>query len=161
MLLSHPCPFLLRSYYDSMLAKVIASAPTFPQATQKMQRALSEFQVRVSLKGEGQGGRDSGPTVAEEGNAGGGGWRSQCHGTALGTASLAHAPCMHCTRCDHHLQIRGIKTNIPFLENVLRHPTFLAGDATTAFIEQHSRELFNFEGHGSLRWAAGGCLTGR
>lgn len=32
-------------YYDSLLAKVIASAPTFPKAVQKMQRALSEFQV--------------------------------------------------------------------------------------------------------------------
>ncbi|PNH00295.1 Pyruvate carboxylase, partial [Tetrabaena socialis] len=31
-------------YYDSMLAKVIASAPSFKMATQKMQRALNEFQ---------------------------------------------------------------------------------------------------------------------
>ncbi|GLC41025.1 hypothetical protein PLESTB_000951200 [Pleodorina starrii] len=78
-------------YYDSMLAKVIASAPTFRQATQKMQRALSEFQVR------------------------------------------------------------GIKTNIPFLENVMRHPEFLSGEATTFFIEKNQRDLFNFERHGSLR----------
>lgn len=48
-------------------------------------------------------------------------------------------------------QIRGIKTNIPFLENVMRHPDFLSGEATTFFIEQHQRELFNFERHGSLR----------
>lgn len=27
-------------------------------------------------------------------------------------------------------QIRGVKTNIPFLENVLRHPEFLAGEVT-------------------------------
>lgn len=82
---------VISRYYDSMLAKVIASAPTFKMATQKMQRALSEF------------------------------------------------------------QIRGIKTNLPFLENVLRHPEFLSGEATTFFIEKNSRDLFNFERHGSLR----------
>jgi pyruvate carboxylase len=38
--------------------------------------------------------------------------------------------------------VRGIKTNIPFLENVLRHPAFLAGAPTTAFIEKYSKELF-------------------
>ncbi|GAX77798.1 hypothetical protein CEUSTIGMA_g5241.t1 [Chlamydomonas eustigma] len=78
-------------YYDSLLAKVIASAPTFPKAIQKMQRALAEFQVR------------------------------------------------------------GIKTNIPFLENVLRHPEFLEGKATTYFIEKNAKDLFSFETHGSLR----------
>ncbi|MEW5308009.1 MAG: hypothetical protein WDW36_010371, partial [Sanguina aurantia] len=82
---------VISRYYDSLLAKVIASAPTFEKAAQKMQRALNEF------------------------------------------------------------QIRGIKTNIAFLENVVRHPEFLAGDATTYFIEKNARDLFNFEGHGSLR----------
>ncbi len=38
--------------------------------------------------------------------------------------------------------MRGIKTNLLFLENVLRHPEFLAGDATTKFIEKHADELF-------------------
>jgi hypothetical protein len=33
-------------HFDSLLAKVIATAPTFPKAVQKMQRALSEFQIR-------------------------------------------------------------------------------------------------------------------
>jgi pyruvate carboxylase len=33
-------------YYDSLLAKVIATAPNFNAANQKMQRALAEFQVR-------------------------------------------------------------------------------------------------------------------
>ncbi len=33
-------------HYDSLMAKVIAKAPTFSQAVQKMQRALSEYQVR-------------------------------------------------------------------------------------------------------------------
>ena len=33
-------------YYDSLLAKVICTAPSWPAAVQKMQRALNEFQVR-------------------------------------------------------------------------------------------------------------------
>lgn len=75
---------VISRYYDSLLAKVIATAPTFPKCTQKMQRALQEFQVR------------------------------------------------------------GIKTNIPFLENVLKHPEFLAGTTTTGFIERNSATLFDF-----------------
>ncbi|GBF90515.1 pyruvate carboxylase [Raphidocelis subcapitata] len=78
-------------YYDSLLAKVVASAPTFPKAVQRMARALQEFQVR------------------------------------------------------------GIKTNIPFLENVLRHPDFLGGAPTTAFIETNHKDLFTFEGHVNAR----------
>ena len=34
-------------------------------------------------------------------------------------------------------RIRGVKTNIPFLENVMRHPVFLEGRCDTAFIESH------------------------
>lgn len=33
-------------YYDSLLSKVISSAPTFDKAVQRMARALQEFQVR-------------------------------------------------------------------------------------------------------------------
>ena len=32
------------------------------------------------------------------------------------------------------MRIRGVKTNIPFLLNVLEHPDFIAGDVTTSFI---------------------------
>jgi pyruvate carboxylase len=38
-------------------------------------------------------------------------------------------------------RIRGVKTNIAFLENVMRHPEFLAGRCDTSFIEDHP-ELF-------------------
>ncbi|WIA32059.1 hypothetical protein OEZ86_002911 [Tetradesmus obliquus] len=82
---------VISRYYDSLLSKVISTAPTFDKAVQRMARALQEF------------------------------------------------------------QIRGIKTNIPFMENVLRHPVFLAGAATTGFIETHSKELFKFEGHSNIR----------
>ncbi len=40
-------------------------------------------------------------------------------------------------------RIRGVKTNIPFLHNVLSHPTFLSGDARTDFIDT-APELFEF-----------------
>lgn len=40
-------------------------------------------------------------------------------------------------------RIRGIKTNIPFLENVILHPSFMSGEYNTTFIDQ-SPELFVF-----------------
>jgi pyruvate carboxylase len=52
-----------------------------------------------------------------------------------------------CERMDRALRefrIRGIKTNIPFLENVVNHPDFQAGAITTSFLDQ-SPELFEFE----------------
>ncbi len=62
-------------YYDSLLVKVTAWAPTFDQVIPRMDRALREFRVR------------------------------------------------------------GVKTNIPFLENLLQHPDFRAGKATTTFVD--------------------------
>ncbi|MBC7382384.1 MAG: pyruvate carboxylase [Bacteroidia bacterium] len=41
-------------------------------------------------------------------------------------------------------RIRGVKTNISFLENVLQHPTFLSGQTTVNFIDTHP-ELFKFK----------------
>ena len=40
-------------------------------------------------------------------------------------------------------RIRGVKTNIPFLENLITHKEFASGDATTTFIDTHP-ELFEF-----------------
>lgn len=40
-------------------------------------------------------------------------------------------------------RIRGIKTNIPFLENVVKHKNFLSGEYDTSFIDA-SPELFLF-----------------
>jgi pyruvate carboxylase len=40
---------VISRYYDSLLSKVIASAPTFDKAVQRMARALQEFQVRHAL----------------------------------------------------------------------------------------------------------------
>ncbi|RKD27066.1 pyruvate carboxylase [Ammoniphilus oxalaticus] len=40
-------------------------------------------------------------------------------------------------------RIRGVKTNIPFLENVMQHPDFLSGEYDTSFIDTKP-ELFEF-----------------
>lgn len=40
-------------------------------------------------------------------------------------------------------RIRGVKTNIPFLQNVISHPIFLSGNAKTTFIDT-TPELFSF-----------------
>ncbi len=41
-------------------------------------------------------------------------------------------------------RIRGVKTNIPFLENVITHPQFCSGQATTTLIDT-TPELFTFK----------------
>ncbi len=51
-----------------------------------------------------------------------------------------------CRKMDRALaewRVRGVRSNLPFLRNVVKHPKFLAGQATTAFIEE-SPELLVF-----------------
>ena len=51
-----------------------------------------------------------------------------------------------CARMDRALRefrVRGVKTNIPFLENVVNHPQFQAGAITTRFLEENPA-LFRF-----------------
>lgn len=43
----------------------------------------------------------------------------------------------------NEFRIRGIKTNIPFLINVMKHPNFISGDYNTSFIDE-TPELFVF-----------------
>src|SRR4029077_12040923 len=55
-----------------------------------------------------------------------------------------------CRRMDRALRefrIRGVKTNIPFLENVVNHPRFRAGEVTTAFLDD-SPELLRIATRG-------------
>jgi len=75
---------VITRYYDSLLVKVTAWAPTPTEAIARMDRALREF------------------------------------------------------------RIRGVSTNIAFVENLLKHPTFLADEATTKFIDT-TPELFQFK----------------
>lgn len=46
-------------------------------------------------------------------------------------------------RCLQEFRIRGVKTNIAFMQNVVNHPVFLSGDAKTTFIDE-TKELFHF-----------------
>ncbi|MBS7577566.1 MULTISPECIES: pyruvate carboxylase [unclassified Enterococcus] len=46
-------------------------------------------------------------------------------------------------RCLREFRIRGVKTNIPFLQNVIQSPEFVSGDAKTTFIDQ-TPSLFKF-----------------
>jgi pyruvate carboxylase len=46
-------------------------------------------------------------------------------------------------RALREFRVRGVKTNIPFLENLINHPKFVSGDATTTFID-NTPELFRF-----------------
>ncbi len=75
---------VITRYYDSLLTKITAHAPTPEMAIARMDRALREF------------------------------------------------------------RIRGVATNIAFVENLLKHPTFLAYEYTTKFIDE-TPELFNFK----------------
>ncbi|HYC36610.1 MAG TPA: acetyl/propionyl/methylcrotonyl-CoA carboxylase subunit alpha [Usitatibacter sp.] len=43
--------------------------------------------------------------------------------------------------------ILGVRTNLAFLERVVRHPAFLAGETDTAFIERHRAELLPSDAH--------------
>jgi pyruvate carboxylase len=55
---------------------------------------------------------------------------------------FGHA-CQRMDRCLREFRVRGVKTNIPFLENVVNHPDFQAGRVTTGWLEQ-TPELFRF-----------------
>ncbi len=46
-------------------------------------------------------------------------------------------------RALREFRVRGVKSNIPFLENLINHPIFVKGEATTTFIDTHP-ELFKF-----------------
>ncbi len=49
--------------------------------------------------------------------------------------------CQRMDRALREFRIRGVKTNILFLENVITHPVFRAGAVTTSFLDEHP-ELF-------------------
>ena len=54
------------------------------------------------------------------------------------------AVCRKALRAISEEHVRGVKTNIPFVTNILNHPTFRAGKCHTKFIDE-APELFEFE----------------
>jgi len=61
------------------------------------------------------------------------------------TASGGDFPqaCKRMDRALREFRVRGVKTNIPFLENVINHPAFQAGKVTTRFLDE-TPALFRF-----------------
>jgi pyruvate carboxylase len=55
---------------------------------------------------------------------------------------FVHA-CQRMDRCLREFRIRGVKTNIQFLENVVNDPVFQSGQATTSFLDE-TPGLFRF-----------------
>ncbi len=51
--------------------------------------------------------------------------------------------CHRMERALREFRIRGVKTNIPFLENVVNHEAFQSGEITTSFLDQNPG-LFNY-----------------
>ena len=52
------------------------------------------------------------------------------------------AACRKAARAINEVRVRGIKTNIPFVTNILAHPDFVAGRCHTKFIDE-TPELFD------------------
>ncbi len=52
--------------------------------------------------------------------------------------------CQRMDRALREFRIRGVKTNIPFLENVVNHATFQSGETTTSFLDE-TPQLFEFQ----------------
>jgi pyruvate carboxylase len=52
------------------------------------------------------------------------------------------ATCRKALRAINETHIRGVKTNIPFVTNILSHPSFVAGQCHTKFIDE-TPELFD------------------
>ncbi|HUL14511.1 MAG TPA: pyruvate carboxylase [Terriglobales bacterium] len=55
--------------------------------------------------------------------------------------------CQRMDRALREFRIRGVKTNIPFVENVVNHAKFRSGEITTSFLDDHP-ELFHFPKRG-------------
>ena len=62
----------------------------------------------------------------------------------VSSATTYEAAMQRTQRALSEFRIRGVKTNIPFLENLVAHPLFRSGEATTSLIDT-SPELFTFK----------------
>ena len=57
--------------------------------------------------------------------------------------------CQRMDRALREFRIRGVKTNIPFLENVVNHPSFHSGEITTSFLDE-TPELFSLHSRAGI-----------
>ncbi|KAF1572767.1 UNVERIFIED_CONTAM: Pyruvate carboxylase, mitochondrial, partial [Eudyptes pachyrhynchus] len=96
--------------------------------------------IEVFRSGEGMGIRLDGASAFQ-------GALISPHYDSLLVKVVAHGPdqpaaAAKMSRALAEFRIRGVKTNIPFLQNVLAHPQFLGGAADTQFIDENP-ELFH------------------
>lgn len=132
-------------HYDSMLMKVTGSALTFEGAADKVPPQAASTRIaapcppRIStahLIPHAQ--PDLCPLHAWAAPP----WPpSRSHPYSHGPAQL--------TRALTETRIRGVKTNMPFIRNVLAHPEFISGEATTSFIADEHERLFDFTAQSS------------
>ena len=63
-------------------------------------------------------------------------------GTVISPYYDSPAACRKAARAINEVRVRGVKTNIPFVTNILAHPDFVAGRCHTKFIDE-TPELFD------------------
>ena len=115
------------------------------------------LQCRITTEDPGNGFRPDAGTITVYRSAGGGGVRLDGGTVFVGAKVSAHFDSMlvkltcrgrtfpvavrRARRALAEFRIRGVSTNIPFLEAVLADPTFQAGRATTSFIDERPELL--------------------
>lgn len=116
----------------------------------------SALQCRITTEDPGNGFRPDTGRISAYRTPGGAGVRLD-GGTILGAEVSAHFDSMlvkltcrgrdfevavsRARRALAEFRIRGVATNIPFLQSVLEDPVFRAGRVTTSFIEEHPQLL--------------------
>ncbi|QDZ13662.1 pyruvate carboxylase [Humibacter ginsenosidimutans] len=115
------------------------------------------IQCRITTEDPTQGFRPDTGTITTYRSPGGGGIRLDGGTTAAGAQISPHfdsmlakltcrgrdygAAILRARRALAEFRIRGVSTNIPFLQAVLDDPTFVAGDLSTSFIEERPQLL--------------------
>ncbi|GAA3617165.1 pyruvate carboxylase [Marihabitans asiaticum] len=115
------------------------------------------LQCRITTEDPANGFRPDAGIISAYRSAGGSGVRLDGGTTFVGSEVSAHFDSMlvkltcrgstfdmavrRARRALAEFRIRGVSTNIPFLEAVLADPTFLAGEVTTSFIDERPQLL--------------------
>ena len=81
------------------------------------------------------------------------GYQTSARFDSLLAKLIVHAPTSHAVdaaakayRALCEFKVTGVPTNIPFLQNLLRHPALAAGALHTGFVEEHIADLLPKEG---------------
>ena len=103
------------------------------------------LQCRITTEDPSNGFRPDAGQISVYRSAGGGGVRLDGGTVFVGAQVSPHFDSMlvklTCRGRSFPMAVRGVSTNIPFLEAVLADPVFQAGEATTSFIDQRPELL--------------------